>query len=376
MAPTIADSAPLPSFTPALEPPPGITSHPDHPASLAFQADIAIGISLPLVTIFYLLRSYVRIFIKRSWIIEDVLVTAAWAGTVAYCGILRATMTHHGGEHGWDITLANFHEASYWFNVAAIEYGVIIGVTKIAILCLYRRVFSPERWSRFDITIVSLIILLALFYTSISLAKIFECSPREKIWDPTIPGTCIQIQYILNVSGGFNTATDYLILLLPVHAVRSLQMPKLKRVFVVLAFTFGLSGPIFATVGFVVRLQRSGNADTSWDQPTILLWGAAELTSGNLCVCFPELAVLFHKSKRQRQKPLRPGTSKIRDWNASRDRANKNSGSHRYLPKSFMSTMLSTAASESYLELQSGYRHNVQMDHRDSSSPTEAPTAM
>ncbi|KAI1177948.1 hypothetical protein F4777DRAFT_586962 [Nemania sp. FL0916] len=344
-------AAPTPTFTPALKPPPGVMSNPDHPASLVILANIAVGIALPLVTIFFFLRTYVRVIIKRQFIFEDLLVTIAWAGTVAYCGIMRTTMSRHGGQHAWDITPAEFHEASYWFNVASIEYGVIIGITKLAILCLYRRVFSPIRWSWFDISIVSLIVLLVGFYGSTTIAKIFECSPREKIWNSSLPGKCIEVKWILYISGGFNTVTDYLILLLPVHAVQQLQMAATKRILVILAFTFGLSGPIFATVGFVVRIQNSGNPDTSWNQPEILLWGAAELASGNLCVCFPELAVLFTKKRRQRLAPRRPRDSQLRAWNQSAvKRGDKRSYSH-YLPKSLMSTMISAPGDDSYLEL-------------------------
>ncbi|KAI1110551.1 hypothetical protein F5Y14DRAFT_356761 [Nemania sp. NC0429] len=356
MAPQVPD--PAPTFVPALKPPPGVKSNPDHPDSLVILANIAIGIAIPLVTIFFVLRTYVRVFIKRAWIIEDVLVTIAWAGTIAYCGIMRTTMARHGGQHGWDITSEQLQQASYWFNVAAIEYGVIIGITKLSILCLYRRVFSPHRWSWFDISIVTLIILLVGFYTSTSIAKIFECQPREKIWNPKLPGKCIEIKWILNISGGFNTVTDYLILLLPIHAVRSLKMPKMTRVLVVLAFTFGLAGPIFATVGFVVRLQKSGNPDTSWNQPEILLWGAAELASGNLCVCFPELAVLL---RRQRLTPPgRPTPEQVKGWNQARGNPAVNRSLHKYLPKSLMSTMWSSSGEESYFELQD-QRHTVKI---------------
>ncbi len=72
------------------------------------------------------------------------------------------------------------------------------------------------------------------------LQKFSSVNPREKIWNKSVPGKCIQMAWILNISGGFNTATDYLILLLPIHAVRKLQLNRTKKVIVVLAFTFGL----------------------------------------------------------------------------------------------------------------------------------------
>jgi hypothetical protein len=172
-------------------------------------------------------------------------------------GIMGATMAHHGGQHAWDITAAEAKDASYvsnivppvdgtklirpeWFNVASIEYGIIVCITKLAVLYLYRRFFSPVKWSPFDIAIVALIVILIGFYGITSFVKIFECTPRARIVDKTIPGHCIDVSTLLNTSGSFNTITDFLILLLPVHAVWNMHLTKVRKVFVVLVFTFGL----------------------------------------------------------------------------------------------------------------------------------------
>lgn len=232
-------SSTLPTFTPALKPPPGVSSSPEHPASLAHLATITIAICIPVITIFFILRSYVRFYVKRIFTFEDVLCITLWAGTVAYCAIMRNTMSHGGGMHMWDISPERSHEAAYWFNVCAIEYGVMIGLAKVAVLWLYRRVFSPQRWSAFDIIIIGLIGIIVAFYTITSFVKIFECWPRNKIWNKSLAGKCVQMKWILNISGGFNTATDWIILLLPIHAVLHLQMKKKKKILVVLAFTFG-----------------------------------------------------------------------------------------------------------------------------------------
>ena len=96
------------------------------------------------------------------------------------------------------------------------------------------------RWSPFDISIVFLIVLMILFYTATSIVKIWECVPRAKIFDPSIPGSCIDTPRLLNISGFFNTATDVIIVLLPVKAVWNMNMSFRKKVYVVLVFTFGL----------------------------------------------------------------------------------------------------------------------------------------
>ncbi|KAJ8126245.1 hypothetical protein O1611_g7393 [Lasiodiplodia mahajangana] len=99
--------------TPALPPPPGVTSNFDHPASLKRLNNIAIGVAIPILTIVFGLRVYTRIWIRRSWIFEDWLVSVAYIGTISFCGTAAATMDHYAGRHEWDITAAEAREASY-----------------------------------------------------------------------------------------------------------------------------------------------------------------------------------------------------------------------------------------------------------------------
>jgi hypothetical protein len=229
-----------PTFTPALQPPPGVISNPDYPDSLKHIPIIILELWLTLITITYGLRAYARAYIRRIWTYEDVLVAIAWVGTVAYCAIYRIGLSHHGGKHAGDITSDEANEAAYWIHVMVIEYGFTICIIKISILCLYRRIFSPIRWNRFDVAILSLIVITTTFYVITCFFKIFECSPREKIWNKSIPGHCFRLNTILSYSGGFNALTDFLILMLPIHAVSKLQMDRRKKIRVVLAFTLGL----------------------------------------------------------------------------------------------------------------------------------------
>lgn len=68
MATTTSSAVP----TPALPPPPGKTSNFNDPATLNGAMNIAMGIAIPLTTICFLLRTYVRIWIKEhKWICED-----------------------------------------------------------------------------------------------------------------------------------------------------------------------------------------------------------------------------------------------------------------------------------------------------------------
>jgi hypothetical protein len=112
------------------------------------------------------------------------------------------------------------------------------------------------------------------------------------------------------------------------------------------------SAPIFATIGLTVRIRNSGNKDTSWKQPEILLWAACELASGNLILCFPELAVLFRKEARRRKSFARPpGVSTIRGW--SEARSSKRAASDPYMTRSLVHAN-SNGRNAHYIELDEG----------------------
>lgn len=113
--------------------------------------------------------------------------------------------------------------------------------TKLAILLLYRRVFLPQRGGFFDWVLRLFMLILGLFYFATTIVKIWECSPRARIWDKSIPGTCIDIPALLNTSGLFNMVTDVLILLVPVKSVWNLHMTRKRKLGVILVFTVGLT---------------------------------------------------------------------------------------------------------------------------------------
>ncbi|KAI1213911.1 uncharacterized protein F4807DRAFT_469664 [Annulohypoxylon truncatum] len=336
------------SPTPALPPPPGVTSNFVNPESLTDENNIAMGVSIPLITISFFLRVYARIWIRKTWVFEDWLALTAWASTVSLAGVGAATMANYGGRHEWDITREQAIQAAYWFNATTVNYGIAICITKLSVLWYYRRIFSPSRGRPFDISIVCLIVLLILFYSSTTLVKIWGCIPRAKIWDNDIPGSCINTPVLLDTSGVFNTLTDVIMLLLPVKAVWNMKLKLRQKVLVICVFTFGLCAPIFSVLGLVIRLEGNNNNDKSWIQPKIIMWGLAETTTGMLCVSFPELGPIIRRTKR-----ATPSESILNGQYLSDDRSHPRQGSHGF----------STVISQGMMKLESD--PYIELDERD-----------
>lgn len=126
-----------------------------------------------------------------------------------------------------------------WFNATTVEYAPAMLCTKIAILLLYRRVFSPLRQSNFDLTLRIFMAILCLFYTATFFVKIWTCVPRVRIWDKSIPGKCLDAPAVLNTNGIWNLLTDIIILLIPMRAVWNLQLDTKRKIGITLVFTLG-----------------------------------------------------------------------------------------------------------------------------------------
>ena len=125
------------------------------------------------------------------------------------------------------------------YNIASVIYGPAMGCTKISILLLYRRIFCPQKKSRFDRGIRLFIVILSLFYVANTFLKIFQCMPRSRIWDKRVPGRCLDLGDVLTASGAFNALTDIILLLIPVKVSWNLNTSAKRKVAVVLLFTFG-----------------------------------------------------------------------------------------------------------------------------------------
>ena len=81
----------------------------------------------------------------------------------------------------------------------------------------------------------------ALFYTIEVILAFLKCSPRARVWNKDIPGTCITTDEDLRglPSAALNVLSDFLILFLPVNRVWRLQIPQQKRILLSLVFAMG-----------------------------------------------------------------------------------------------------------------------------------------
>ena len=125
-------------------------------------------------------------------------------------------------------------------NAQQVLYAPLMFITKASILLLYLRLFAPNHKAGIAYVIYIVISFNFLLYLSQFIVTIAACIPREKIWNPTTPGHCLDLNLSQEFSAAFNIVSDFVILILPLRAIWKLQMRKERKIQASAAFGFGL----------------------------------------------------------------------------------------------------------------------------------------
>lgn len=121
-------------------------------------------------------------------------------------------------------------------------YGVLNFLVRLSIALLLIRLFVVEkRWTnRVYLTLMGVIWFNGMIYTAHSISMIFACTPRAKIFNPTLPGTCINLYAFFTTTSVVNLITDTIFLVIPLYAVWGLNLPLQRKLGVAAVFAVGL----------------------------------------------------------------------------------------------------------------------------------------
>ncbi|KAL8650343.1 MAG: hypothetical protein Q9226_005187 [Calogaya cf. arnoldii] len=267
-------------------------------------------IFIPLSTIFLVLRIYTKARIIKVVGWEDVAMIVAWLCTAANEACFIYSMEQRTlGIHTWNMridqlvpnakvrSLEDSHfpdrEATPLTNTsqataAAVTFYIpAVGLPKISILIFYLRL-NPSKGFRYS-TFAVMAITFAFMISAI-LAQLLQCHPVPKVWNPTLPGTCVDTNPLYLSNSIINTIIDFLVLLLPIPMIVRLQVN--TRTKLVLAAIFSLcSGTVIVSALriWAITLYQKVAADVIWESMPVNSVSVVEM---NLMVVCGSIMVL------------------------------------------------------------------------------------
>ncbi|MCJ1471167.1 hypothetical protein MMC07_009815, partial [Pseudocyphellaria aurata] len=277
-----------------LPPPPGVTPNFVDPYSLRRFFILTFVMCVTVTTIFILVRAYTKTYIIKAHEWEDYISYLAWTGFICHFGFQFEAFKYGTGVHQWNVTAENVIRVGKAASAIEALYVLLIFVTKLSILLQYMRIFVPARAGVRYYLIHTLIWLNLVYYIINFFLGLFFCTPRRKIWDPSVPGHCLSLGASVTSimsAAALNVLSDVTILVLPIFWISVLQMPLRRKVAVSMVFAMG----ICACVASIMRLILSVKfvtpsrltPDVTYDLVPLLLLSDAEVAIGIICGCMP-----------------------------------------------------------------------------------------
>lgn len=128
---------------------------------------------------------------------------------------------------------------SYWKVFMGIQLVYILNavLTKSSLLLLYHRIFGVVRGVRWALWATGAMVIA--WSIANTFGVIFGCWPIAKIWDPSLPGKCINMGAFGRWTGVANLLIDVLILCLPYPMAWRLQTSVRQKVILSGIFLLG-----------------------------------------------------------------------------------------------------------------------------------------
>ena len=199
------------------------------------------------------------------------------------------------------------------FLAAQILFALSSPLIKFSLLCFYHRLLRGTNSHPY----VRIAILISVaFNAGVSLSYfftvVFGCRPISASWDifPTYAYFCISDSSII-VFGILNAIADFVVLVLPVPIVWSLQLPARTRAAVIALFSFSVLACIAGILRTVYSSYWANSYDLSWNTWALGVAATVELNLGIVCASVPSLKPLL---KMYAPRLLEVGSG---DWNAA-----------------------------------------------------------
>ncbi|KAL8664208.1 MAG: hypothetical protein Q9168_007955 [Polycauliona sp. 1 TL-2023] len=244
-----------------------------------------------IILVFFVvgLRYYTRLRITKSFGIDDWVIGASVIPTFALTVVVLIADNNYGwNRHSWDLHAENGPSGYKLCLSAQILFFWAATLNKISLLCFYRRLTLNgiyQSWYKYCIKggIIFLVCMLIAFFIS----ALFACQPLRAFWSPlaTFPHHCIDEGNYMLSFGILTVVLDFVILLLPIPLVRTLQLSVKQRIAIGTLFGMGFISSLVYYVDFALKKSY----DETWDGWPLWVASAVAVDVGILCVSIPAI---------------------------------------------------------------------------------------
>ncbi|EKG14249.1 hypothetical protein MPH_08577 [Macrophomina phaseolina MS6] len=265
---------------------------------------IAVAI-LYFVTLSVVLgRIYARLYAQPSAGLDDFFIFLAMIPTTGLAiSICLADRLYGFDRHVWDLTIDLAVQSREITFAISNFYILSTSLTKLSILCFYRRMATNtiERW--FLHTVWASMAFVIGYMLTFILTTFLGCTPLvaywnqvDPLWSRTHDWHCFNEGAVMLSASAISVTQDVLACGLPLLLFRKLQIPRRQKIALGCIFSVGIFICITGILRIVyIRPLYTSTYHIAWEAGPVWAWTAVEAHMAIICASAPALKLFFRK---------------------------------------------------------------------------------
>ncbi|KAL8929892.1 MAG: hypothetical protein Q9208_001036 [Pyrenodesmia sp. 3 TL-2023] len=260
-------------LVPALPPPPGLQSNFRNPETRCYLTVIPCAAIVGVMILCVFIRMYIKAYVLKL---------------VGWDDLYELGF----GVHQWDITYVNLEELmSKEGKTLSALWGPTMFFTKLSLLLLFYRIFSPDRVTKYLVNFG--ILFIFVLYTTFLLLTFLLCQ------SVLVQSCASEWTLFVLTTSGLNILNDVYLLMIPLAAIARLQMPSRQKLGVSAIFLTGLLACSSGALALYYRIQLLHTRDITWNFTPIAIFTFMEINTGIIVSCMPTMPALIRDIRSQ-----------------------------------------------------------------------------
>ncbi|CZR61605.1 related to L-fucose permease [Phialocephala subalpina] len=256
---------------------------------------IVIAIFFPLVLLFVGIRIYTRIYLSKSFGLDDWFIIATLFPTTAFAIFSLVAELHFGwNRHIWDVKLDTITIGLKIVMATEILFCFATSLTKISMLILVYRLVSHSSTLLSKI-IIGAITLVSAQGVAFCFSVLLQCRMPSLYWTLSFAPQpeCVSETKLLLAAGIVNTITDAVVVILPMPTVWRVKLPVQQQIILVMLFAAGFFITLVGAIRTYYLYKVTTGYDKTWEAFPVWLASSVELYVGIICASIPATKRFF-----------------------------------------------------------------------------------
>ncbi|KAI4866682.1 hypothetical protein F4820DRAFT_239403 [Hypoxylon rubiginosum] len=259
-----------------------------------YHGSTEVGLSSGLIgmsTIMFGLRIFVRLFVTKSFGLDDGLTVVAYLALMVLTVMDISAVSLGSGTHISYVPEDILYRFFELLSIQSILYFWVMALVRFAILAFIPRIVQDKIINRISWAVAAIIAAQTIGAT---VYRLTECIPfGDNFKSPDTPGLhCVGLKAhngMMMGHGVIGIIVDMILLILPIWIICTKMIWSKKTLQIVLVLSIG----VFAIATAIIRVALLAAIylpiDLTWMMPFLTIWSGLEAHVGMWCCCFPAL---------------------------------------------------------------------------------------